>query len=427
MWGAPYDFTLLLIGAMFLAAAVLPSLLRGTPLSLPIFYVGVGAAVAWLWPGAPRIDPMEHRLVTERLTEFAVMIALLSAGLKIDRRFGWQRWRSGLRLLFVPVPLSISALTLGGVWLLGLPLAVALLLAAVMASTDQVLGSSVQVWPARQGDGGEARFALTSAGGLNDAFVFPAVNLAVAIAVAGLATGSLLDWFVRDVLWSLTASLGVGAALGYVVARLVFRSGQASVVTDGFVAVALSLLVYGAAHGAGGYGFLAVFVAALVFRARERDHEYHQALHAFSEQLETLLVALLLITFGAAIAHGLLAALTWPGALLGLAFLFLIRPLGGWISLAGSGVAPGTRAVIAVFGIRGIATFYYLAHGLDAAGVGDDLARTLWAVAGFTVLASVVLHGATANQAMRSIGEEEVEASEPRPPEDGRDRSSPTD
>ncbi len=419
MASAPYDFVLLLIGAMFLAAAVLPPLIRRTPLSLPIFYVAVGAAVAWLWPGAPRIDPVEQRLVTERLAEFAVMIALMSAGLKIDRRFGWRRWRSSLRLLLIPVPLSITALTFAGVWLLGLPLAAALLLAAVMASTDQVLGSSVQVWPAGRGDGGEARFALTSAGGLNDALVFPAVNLAVAIAIAGFAAGSLLEWFARDVLWSLAASLGVGAGIGHLTARLVFRSGQASVVTDGFVALALSLLVYGSAHAVGGYGFLAVFVAALVFRAEESDHEYHVALHDFAEQLETLLVALLLIVFGAAIAHGLLDALTWPGALLGLSFLLIIRPLGGWVSLTGVSVPPGTRAVMAVFGIRGIATFYYLAHGLEAAGIGNELARVLWAVAGFTVLASVVLHGATAKQAMRAIGEEEVEEGEPRPADDG--------
>ena len=418
MSGNPYDIILLLIGAMFLAAAVLPPLLRRTPLSLPIFYVVVGAAVAWSWPGLPRIDPLEHRLVTERLAEFAVLIALMSAGLKIDRRFGWRRWRSSLRLLFVVVPLSITALTFGGVWLLGVPLAAALLLAAVMASTDQVLGSSVQVWPAGRGDGGEARFALTSAGGLNDALVFPVVNLAVVIAVAGLTSGSMVAWFARDVVWSLAASLGVGAALGHVVARLVFRSGQATVVSDGFVALALSLLVYGSAHVVGGYGFLAVFVAALVFRAVESDHEYHLALHDFSEQLETLLVALLLILTGAAIAHGLLDALTWPGALLALTFVLLIRPLGGWVSLAGLGVPSGTRAVIAVFGIRGIATFYYLAYGLAAAGVADEVARALWAVAGFTVLVSVVLHGTSARQAMRSIDEPEVEMGEPHRPSD---------
>jgi sodium/hydrogen antiporter len=418
MANGSFDLLLLLVGAMFLAAAVLPPLIRRTPLSLPILYVAVGALLAWLWPGAPRIDPTLHRLAAERITEFAVMIALMSAGLKIDRRFGWHRWRSSLRLLSIPVPLSITALTVGGVWLLDLPLAAALLLAAVMASTDQVLGSSVQVWPAGRGDGGEARFALTSAGGLNDAIVFPTVNLAAAIAVTGLGAGSLLGWLGRDVALSLALSLAVGAAIGHAVARLVFRSGQASVVSDGFVALALSLLVYGSAHVLGGYGFLAVFTAALVFRAEESDHEYHVALHDFSEQLETLLVALLLITFGAAIAHGLLDALTWPGALLGLAFLLVIRPLGGWLALTGLGLPPEQRAVMAVFGIRGIATFFYLAHGLGAVGVEADLARTLWSVAGFTVLASVVLHGATAKQAMRSIGEEEVEEGEPRRPEE---------
>jgi sodium/hydrogen antiporter len=396
-----YDLLIALLGAAFVAAAVLPRLLRRTPLSLPMVYVAVGILIAWAWPGAPRVDPIQQGGWVERLTELAVIVSLMSAGLKLDRRLGWRRWRSTWRLLAITMPLSILGLALAGAFGLGLPLAAAVLLGAVLAPTDPVLAASVQVGPPGEGQEDEARFALTSEAGLNDGLAFPFVNLAVVLAATGMAAGGLLGWFAVDVVWKLTAGVAVGAAVGWSVARLVFRYGGDDAVTDGFAALALTLFAYGVTELVHGYGFLGVFAAALVFRAAERDHAYHRALHEFSEQIETLLMAVLLIGLGAAVAQGLLAPLGASGAAVGLGFLLLVRPLAGWLGLAGTGVPRGQRAVIAVFGIRGIGTFYYLSHGLNQASIDEPVARILWALAGFIVLASIVLHGATATPAMR--------------------------
>lgn len=396
-----YDLLIALLGAAFVAAAVLPRLLRRTPLSLPMVYVAVGILIAWAWPGAPRVDLIQQGGWVERLTELAVIVSLMSAGLKLDRRLGWRRWRSTWRLLAITMPLSILGLALAGAFGLGLPLAAAVLLGAVLAPTDPVLAASVQVGPPGEGQEDEARFALTSEAGLNDGLAFPFVNLAVVLAATGMAAGGLLGWFAVDVVWKITAGVAVGAAVGWLVARLVFRYCGDDAVTDGFAALALTLFAYGVTELVHGYGFLGVFTAALVFRAAERDHAYHRALHEFSEQIETLLMAVLLIGLGAAVAQGLLAPLGASGAAVGLGFLLLVRPLAGWLGLAGTGVPRGQRAVIAVFGIRGIGTFYYLSHGLNQASIDEPVARILWALAGFIVLASIVLHGATATPAMR--------------------------
>jgi NhaP-type Na+/H+ or K+/H+ antiporter len=396
-----YDLLIALLGAAFVAAAVLPRLLRRTPLSLPMVYVAVGILIAWAWPGAPRIDPIQQGGWVERLTELAVIVSLMSAGLKLDRRLGWRRWRSTWRLLAITMPLSILGLALAGSHGLGLPLAAAVLLGAVLAPTDPVLAASVQVGPPGEGREDEARFALTSEAGLNDGLAFPFVNLAVVLATTGMAAGGLLGWFAVDVVWKLASGVAVGAAVGWSVARVVFRYCGDDAVTDGFVALALTLFAYGVTELVHGYGFLGVFAAALVFRSVERDHAYHRALHEFSEQVETLLMAVLLIGLGAAVAQGLLAPLGASGAAVGLGFLLLVRPLAGWLGLAGTGVPRGPRAVIAVFGIRGIGTFYYLSHALNQASIDEPVARFLWALAGFMVLASIVLHGATATPAMR--------------------------
>jgi sodium/hydrogen antiporter len=402
-----YDLIILVLGVAFLAAAILPRVLRKLPLSLPMVYVGVGMALPLLWRDSPRVDPMEQGVLVERLAELAVIISLMSAGLKLDRPLGLKSWRSTWRLLAITMPLGIAALALGGVFFLGLPLAAAVLLGAGIAPTDPVLALDVQVGPPGEGNEGEMRFALTSEAGLNDGLAFPFVNLAIVIAATGLAADGLAQWLAVDVIWKVAAGTAVGAAMGHGLAMLIFRWCHEDAVTDGFVAIALTLLTYGATELVHGYGFIGVFVAAVIFRRYERNHAYHKALHDFSEQIERLLMVAILILFGASITHGLFRALTWPAFIVGLAFLLCVRPLTGMLGLLGTPEPPRTRTVIAIYGIRGIGTFYYLAYGLNHADISEASARMVWAVAGLIVLASIMLHGATASYFVPRVSKRE--------------------
>ena len=165
-----------------------------------------------------------------------------------------------------------------------------------------------------------------------------------------------------DVVWKLTAGIGVGWLVGRIVGYLMFRlpnRARLSRTGDGFIALGLTFLSYGLTEAVHGYGFLAVFVTALVVRGVERSHRYHERLHDFAEQTERLLTMVLLVLFGGALAQGLLEPLTWKGALVGLVFLFLIRPAAGLLGLSGVRARLGERAAV-FFGIRGIGTFYYL-------------------------------------------------------------------
>jgi len=401
-----YDLILFLLGLAFLAAAILPRLLRGWPLSLPMLYVGAGLILPFAWPGLPRIDPLDRSGLIERLTEMAVIISLMSAGLKIDRPLGWRSWATTRRLLTITMPLCILALTVGGIWLLGLPLAAAILLGAVIAPTDPVLAASVQVGPPGEECEHEVRFALTSEAGLNDGLAFPFVNLAIVIAATGLARKGLESWLAVDVAWRIGAGTAIGVFIGWAVAWLVFRLCRPEVmISDGFVALALTLVAYGATELFNGYGFIAVFVAALVFRRFEKDHPYHNSLHDFSEQIEQLFMAALLLAFGVAITQGLLAGLRWQTVLLAVLFLLVIRPLAGWLGLIRSGLPARHRLLIAGLGIRGVGTFYYLAYGVNFGNLTETAAREIWSAAGWIVLLSVILHGALAPRFMRRLGQ----------------------
>ena len=133
------DLAFLVVGLGALLAAVVPRLVAGRPMSLPIVFLGLGALLGAV-PGLPfRAVPAEHSTFVEHLTEVTVIVALMGAGLGLDRPVGRTRWANTWRLLGVAMPLTIAAVALLGSWVLGLAPAAALLLGAALAPTDPVL------------------------------------------------------------------------------------------------------------------------------------------------------------------------------------------------------------------------------------------------------------------------------------------------
>ena len=400
-------------GVAALLAALLPRLIGRLPVSIPMVFLGLGTLAFLLVDELPSPDPIAHRATTERLTEICVLVALFGAGLALDRPAGWRRWSSTWLLLAVTMPLTIVAMAVLGVSLLGLGAAAAVLLAALLAPTDPVLASDVQVGEPTdvdEGDEGdvedEPRFALTSEAGLNDALAFPFVYAAIAMAEHGAAPDEWFGhWFLVDVLWRCAAGAAVGFALGRLLGRLYFRNRRSgsrlAEESEGFVALACTFLAYGAAELVAGYGFVAVFVCACTIRAAERAHGYHTVLHGFIEQVERLLTAVILLLLGGAIARGLLEPLRPVDVVAALLLLLVVRPVAGWVALPGGGRGRGDRAVIAFFGVRGIGSLYYLAYALGHARF--EGAERLWAVTGLVITLSVVLHGMSATPVMRAI------------------------
>ena len=394
---------------MVLLAAWVPAYLHKRPLSLPIVLVAASAGAFALLPGLPDLDPRDHLGMAERATEIGVLISLLGAGLSIDRAVGLRSWTTTWRLLGIAMPLTIGGLALlaWGVW--GLAPATALLFGAVIAPTDPVLAADVQVGePAVEGAPLDredpVRFTLTSEAGLNDGLAFPFVFAAIAATEA--TSGS---WFGEWVLSDLLARLAVGLVIGYLFGRLLARimfdpPARFTALADstaGFVAIGATLCAYGVAELAHGYGFLAVFVAAITLRASKREHAYHQILHRFSGEIEQLLSVGLLLLFGGAIAGGLLGHLTWRGALVGALSIFLVRPVAARLSLLRTDTTPSERRAIEFFGIRGIGSLYYLAFATSR----TDFAHVdeLWSAVAFTILLSIFVHGVTATPVMRRL------------------------
>ena len=400
-----------LAGVALLAAATIPRLFENRAITAPMLVLGVGALGGSLL-GLGDFEPatlLSDSSFTVHLTELCVIVALMGVGLAIDRPLRWRTWTSTWRLLAIAMPLCIAAVALFGWWAAALTPAAAVLLGAVLAPTDPVLASDVQVEGPTPGRGSseendEVRFALTSEAGINDALAFPFVYLALFLATAEPTDTWLSGWLGWELVGKIVVGVLIGAVVGDLLGRVFFRFPIPKVrVADRgepIVALAAVLAVYGLTELVGGYGFIAVFVCALAIRRIERGSDYHEEMHSLVEDLEHMLTLVVLLLLGSALTTGILAALSWQGAAVAVVLVFVIRPIAGWLALQRcAGMNRVERWVTAFFGIRGIGSIYYTSYALTQTEFGPHNAQ-IWAIVAFTIVLSVVVHGVSAGGVM---------------------------
>ncbi|MGB5914385.1 MAG: cation:proton antiporter [Phormidesmis sp.] len=393
-------------GLALLGLTWLPSMKGSRFINIPLLYFILAAILFSQALGLPTIDPVNdklHTVITEYVTEIIVIVSLAGTGLAIDRKFRFQTWQSTFRLLCVSMPISMASAALLGHWIFGLPLADAMLLGACLAPTDPVMAHSVQVGAPNEGGEDPVRFSLTTEAGLNDGLAFPFVYLAIRISEHDGLGSWLVKWAAYDFTYRVAMGIAVGIGIGWLLGHYVFRVSDESWSEDtqeGLFVVAAIFLSYGFAELLHGYGFLAVFAAAVAGRQNvNKDHEYHRKPHQFATQLERIFAGLLLLALGGFVAQSDLSnLLSWQNFLFALLFMLAVRPLSGFLSLRGLKIRRSERWAIAFFGIRGFGSFYYLAYAQTHASF--DNIGILWSIITLTVLTSLLLHGNTATLAM---------------------------
>jgi NhaP-type Na+/H+ or K+/H+ antiporter len=415
----------LIVGVLLVVMALGSSVLARLPLSTAMLYLLVGLAVSPLGVGLLWVDTIKQAAVLETLTEVVVLISLFSAGLKLSSALADRRWMLPLRLAVLSMVVTVLAIALVGSMVLGLSAGAAILLGGILAPTDPVLASDVQVHTPNDRD--KLRFALTGEGGLNDGTAFPFVMLGLGL--LGLHDIGHLGWrwILVDVVWGVACGIAVGTGLGLAIGRLVLflrREHKEAVGLDDFLSLGLVALSYGTALLFKGYGFLAVFAAGVALRhlverqtaapaksqkavekaaaapdTSEADvaavHPEHapaymaHAVLGFNQQLERIGEVTVVIGIGA-----LLWAMDWnPHAWWFVPLLLLvIRPVSVAIGLAGSSASRSQRLLIGWFGIRGIGSLYYLAYAINH-GIDPGLADVLTSLTLSVVVASIVVHG----------------------------------
>jgi sodium/hydrogen antiporter len=417
------------LGALLVIIAVTASWVKRLPLTTTMLYAGVGVLLGPLGFSAASIDPLGSARFIERLSELAVIVSLFTAGLKLRTR-RTTRWRIPIRLASVSMLLTVGLVTLAGVIGMGLPVGAAVLLGAVLAPTDPVLASDVQLESASDRD--QLRFSLTGEAGMNDGTAFPFVMLGLGLlGLHEIGTWGW-RWVAVDLLWAVAGGLGIGALLGTTVARVVLHLRSAhrqAVGRDEFIALGLIALSYGAALLTHCYGFLAVFAAGLAFRTIDRDdgessfaeanspatddsaiHPQTAPAHmtaavlTFNEQFERLLeVGLVLVLGMMLLPEYLRAADLWFVFVL----LLAIRPIAVGAGLFGERVARDQIGLMSWFGIRGIGSIYYLSYAVGH-GVAPEVARQLISITLWVILISVTVHGISVTPLMNWYGRRKV-------------------
>ncbi|MET0681817.1 MAG: cation:proton antiporter [Casimicrobiaceae bacterium] len=423
MIGTSFAVVALIVGAILVGMALLGTLVERLPLSPGILYLALGYALGPSGFALMAPDPLAYSADLERMAEVALLISLFAVGLKLGIPLRDKRWYLPLRLAFPSMALTVALIAAVGASLFGLSVGAAVLLGAILAPTDPVLASDVQV--ENSSDRDRLRFGLTAEGGLNDGAAFPVVMLGLGmLGLYDFGSGAW-HWLAIDVLWAILGGLAIGGALGALIGKLVLylrTRHQEAVGLDEFLALGLIAIAYGVAQLSFASGFLAVFAAGLALqRVKEpsrqdkpasaakvklvldSESEKQLATHAhlagtymmeavkgFNGQLERIAELVVVMVTGAMLSYTYVPA----GGVWFLLLLFLVaRPVSVWFGLLGASSVPrGERILISWFGIRGVGSIYYLMYAINR-GLSETLAKELIAITLTTVAASVVLHG----------------------------------
>jgi NhaP-type Na+/H+ or K+/H+ antiporter len=393
------EWSLAIVALALLGVASISRRLSGTPITPTILFVAIGLLV-----GPQVLDGIDLSSTSspvQVLAEATLALVLFCDASRID--LGQLRRAVGvpLRLLGIGLPLTIALGTAAAAALLGqITVAEAVILAIVLAPTDAALGQAVVTEPRIPA---RIRQGLNVESGLNDGICVPLLFAAVAVAdveseiAGGRSAGTLL---LEEIGYGVIG----GVVAGLLVAAIVIHAGRRDLIAAEWrqaIPAAGAVLAYGTAIALHGSGFIAAFVAGMVFRmALGRDPG---DLNELSERVGNVLNAVTFVLFGAILLGPALGELSWELALYAVLSLTVVRMVPVAIAMWGTHARPPTVGFLGWFGPRGLASIVFalivveesqlthenvivlaiyvtvglsvLAHGLSAAPLADRYAR----------------------------------------------------
>jgi NhaP-type Na+/H+ or K+/H+ antiporter len=418
----------ILAGGLLLVMGLTASILKRSPITSAIIYLSVGMLVGPSVLDLFHFNPLKQSALLETLTEVAVLISLFSAGVKMPVPFSFVRWSPPILLATASMTITVVMVAGFSYYVLGLPLGAGVLLGAIVAPTDPVLATDVQIRHPEDRD--HLRFTLTCEAGMNDGSAFPFVMLGLGL----LGLHDLGDfgskWLLVDVLWATVSGVTIGVVAGVVLAHVGWKlrsKPHEHELLDDFLGLGLIGVVYGLTVMVNGWGFLAVFFAAVALRQTElklakaaqvafdssitqqvrRAHgnetpepEPMQTVSrgslVFKEHLERLSEVVMVLLIG-----GTLYLNSWSWEAVGLAlFLFVVvRPISIIFALLGTKTTWRIRGLTGWFGVRGIGSLYYLMYAIES-GLPEALSLKLIQMTLIVVTLSIVLHGTSVKPLM---------------------------
>jgi NhaP-type Na+/H+ or K+/H+ antiporter len=370
-----------LIGAVVVIASLLSGFIERTNFPQVAVFLALGALVGPHGLGVLDVgldSPMLRMVATLSLT-----LVLFTDALTLDLQ-EVKKHAALATIILVPGTLIVAGLIAwAGMITLGLPIALAAILAAPLASTDPVLLRGLLKRPSLPS---AARQALRLESGLNDVVLLPIVLIAMALATQGSQqTGPA-----KLLLQMLVIGPGAGALIAWLAIMLLQNIRTRVGVRrdyESLYSLGVALAAFAAAEALHGSGFLAAFAAGLTIAAIDVE-----LCDCFREYGETTAEMLLLFTFvllGTSLMWVGLSSIT-TALVIFVVLALAARPLALLVALWRTHTDSEAKRAIIWYGPRGLSSLLLILVAVFGSAPGS---AELFNIATVVVLVSIVLHG----------------------------------
>jgi len=376
-----FETAIVVFGALLVAGALLSGIAHRSFLSLTALFVVAGFVLGQ--GGLEVLHFSRESGFVRELAIVALIVILFRDGLEVEKEMLQRAWHLPVRNLAIGMPITCAVIAVATRALTDLTWTESFLVGALLSPTDPVLSSSVVTNPRVPRI---VRHSLNLESGLNDGLALAPV---LALAAALRLDDQSFTWWtfvLQDV--GLGVVFGVGCAL--IASVLLPREG----IPDhqrALYGLGVAFLTYGVTtlppHG---NGIIAVFVAGIVLGIRRPDIRAYVA--ARSEDLVEIVKLGVFVVFGSLLTFSGLFHDGWAAVAIVIVTLLIARPVAIWTALAGTGTNTATKAFIAWFGPKGVATMTFSLLVLS-----EPIAQgpRIFNITALVVFCSILAHGLT--------------------------------
>lgn len=397
----PTAFLMATAGVLMVASVLFSRASRGLRVPVTLFFLAVGVLAGSEGFGGIQFHdyPLSFRIGT-----FALTLILFDGGLNTSRTALRTGFAAASVLATVGVAFTAAVVALGA-WLLGLDWRGALLLGAVVSSTD-----AAAVFAMLRGSNLHLQKRVGSTLELESGFNDPMAVILTFSVTEMLVSGQPLGWGIAlNVVIQLVVGAAFGLGIGFASRWMLHRVALPAVGLYPVLTLAVACLAFGLPSLFRGSGFLSVYVAGIVIGNGELP--YRSGLLRVHDSVAWLSQVVMFLILGLLVVPSQLVAVAGTAIGIALFLVFVARPLVTALLLWPFGYSHREVIYIGWVGLRGAVPIVLATVPVLYGAPGSE---HMFNLIFFVILVNATLQGGTVAWLTRKLGLESPEP--PSPP-----------